>query len=100
MKRISALLVLAAGLLQTVAASAQQPAPSPLIGQWAVDVSQLPIAPERRPRSVTMTISDLSDATEQCHGAEQQLGHVSIEEERRAIGSRNVCQRSSWHPAL
>lgn len=31
---------------------------SPLIGTWAADIDSLPIPPERRPKSVTMTYSD------------------------------------------
>jgi hypothetical protein len=31
---------------------------SPLIGRWSVDVSRLPMPPEARPRSVTITFAD------------------------------------------
>ena len=39
-------------------AVAQAPASSPLLGAWAVDVARLPVPPEARPKSVTMTFSD------------------------------------------
>jgi hypothetical protein len=39
-------------------ASAQQPEVSPFLGSWAVDVAQLPVPPDARPRSVTFTFSD------------------------------------------
>lgn len=43
-------------LLLSGAASAAKPAsPSPLIGSWAVDVSRLPMPPDARPKSVTIT---------------------------------------------
>jgi hypothetical protein len=32
-----------------------------LIGSWAVDVSRLPIPPEARPKSVTITFGDAGD---------------------------------------
>ena len=34
---------------------------SPLIGSWAVDVSRLPIPPQDRPKSVTITFNDAGD---------------------------------------
>jgi len=40
-----------------VAAAPAEPA-SPLLGSWAVDVSRLPVPPEARPKSVTITYSD------------------------------------------
>jgi hypothetical protein len=39
-------------------ALASSPNASPLLGSWAVDVSRLPIPPEVRPKSVTITFSD------------------------------------------
>ena len=47
-----------AGAMQVVPALAENPAVSPLIGSWAVDVAKLPIPPEARPKSVTITYSD------------------------------------------
>jgi len=43
-------------LAQPVPAASQ--AASPFLGRWAVDVAKLPLPPEQRPRSVTMTFSD------------------------------------------
>ncbi|MEG3179286.1 hypothetical protein [Sphingomonas sp. LT1P40] len=40
------------------AAPAVAQTPSPLLGSWTVDVSRLPIPPEARPTSVTITYSD------------------------------------------
>ncbi|WP_308517318.1 hypothetical protein [Sphingomonas flavescens] len=51
MKRIA--LTLAAFSLSTAASAA-----SPLLGSWSVDVTKLPVPPEARPKSVTMTFSD------------------------------------------
>ena len=51
MKRIA--LTLAALCLSTTASAA-----SPLLGSWSVDVTKLPVPPEARPKSVTMTFSD------------------------------------------
>lgn len=43
-------------------ARAEPAARSPLVGAWAVDVSRLPMPPEARPRSVTVTFAQ-PDAT-------------------------------------
>ena len=37
---------------------ASESTPSPLLGRWSVDVSRLPIPPEARPRSVTITFGE------------------------------------------
>ncbi|MGF6495486.1 hypothetical protein ABIE56_003685 [Luteibacter sp. 621] len=50
--------ILAAGLALCVSASATAPAAAPLMGKWAVDTSRLPMAPEARPKSVTITFAD------------------------------------------
>lgn len=34
------------------------PPASPFLGRWGVDVASLPLPPEQRPKSVTMTFSD------------------------------------------
>jgi hypothetical protein len=47
-----------AAVLSTAVASASKPS-SPFLGRWAVDVASLPLPPEQRPRSVTMTFSDV-----------------------------------------
>jgi len=40
-------------------AAAAGPAPaSPFLGRWGVDVAHLPLSPEQRPKSVTMSFSD------------------------------------------
>jgi len=36
-------------------------ADAPILGAWAVDVSRLPVPPEARPRSVTMTFSEAGE---------------------------------------
>lgn len=53
--------LVAAGLLFAAPATAQSAGPSQLLGTWAVDVSQLPIPPEQRPKSVTFTFSDAGE---------------------------------------
>ncbi|MBE5316827.1 MAG: hypothetical protein H4O13_15655 [Xanthomonadales bacterium] len=61
MKTIAiALTFLAAAWSQCAPAVEAKPA-SPVIGVWAVDTSRLPMAPDARPRSVTITFSDAGD---------------------------------------
>ena len=50
--------LLLAGAMSASPALAGEAAVSPLIGTWAVDVEKLPIPPEARPKSVTITYSD------------------------------------------
>ncbi|WP_137863099.1 MULTISPECIES: hypothetical protein [unclassified Sphingomonas] len=52
-------ILLAAGLGQIAPALAQTAAPSPLLGSWAVDLERLPIPPEARPKSVTISYADV-----------------------------------------
>lgn len=54
MKKLFATL-LAAVVLSGAPLAAKSVKPSPLAGSWAVDVSRLPIPPEVRPKSVTIT---------------------------------------------
>ncbi len=43
-------------LLAAAVPAAAGPAPaSPLLGSWSVDLTRLPIPPEARPKSVTIT---------------------------------------------
>ena len=59
MKALLAIL-LAAGTISGAAALGQETsAPSPLLGKWALDVSSMPFPPEARPKSVTITYSDV-----------------------------------------
>lgn len=44
-------------LVPAVQAQAQAEKPSPLLGQWAVDVTRLPMPPQARPRSVTISFA-------------------------------------------
>ena len=56
MKPFTAALLTA--LLSTQALAATDPAPvTPLLGAWSVDISRLPMAPQARPKSVTITFS-------------------------------------------
>ncbi|PXV61833.1 hypothetical protein SAMN04487785_1033 [Dyella jiangningensis] len=57
MKALMAMLLFAASV-QASSARAEAATPSPLWGQWAVDVSRLPMPPQARPKSVTLTFSD------------------------------------------
>lgn len=56
MRNPIALIALAA-LLMSSPAYAQKDRQSPLLGEWSVDVSRLPIPPQARPKSVTITFS-------------------------------------------
>lgn len=56
MKSLVAIL-LAAFLMPCASVLASPPSTSPLIGSWAVDVSRLPIPPQARPKSVTITFA-------------------------------------------
>jgi len=56
MKALCAAL-LSAVLLQVAPAFAATSGAPPLAGKWAVDVSRLPMPPEARPRSVTITFA-------------------------------------------
>lgn len=61
MKMLAALL-LAVGLAGT--SFAAEPARrSPLVGRWSVDVARLPMPPQARPRSVTITFGEAPDGT-------------------------------------
>jgi hypothetical protein len=56
MKNLAAIL-LAVLLMPCTSALASPLGSSPLIGSWAVDVSRLPIPPQARPKSVTITFA-------------------------------------------
>ncbi|MBL8652051.1 MAG: hypothetical protein JNL35_16805 [Sphingopyxis sp.] len=56
MKILYPMLLLAAAWPLTAAAA--DPAPSPLLGAWAVDTSKLTMPPEARPKSVTITYAE------------------------------------------
>ncbi len=51
--------VLAMLLSPCLSASAAPAAPSPLLGNWAVDVARLDRAPQDRPKAVTLRFSEL-----------------------------------------
>ena len=51
-------LLSAAIMLSQAASAAPQQAASPFLGRWGVEVAKLPLSPEQRPKSVTMTFSD------------------------------------------
>lgn len=55
MKALLGTLLLAVAVPATPASAASA---SPLLGSWAVDLSRLPMPPEARPKSVTITYSD------------------------------------------
>jgi hypothetical protein len=59
MKLIAATLLVVTIFVQPSIA-AEQPAKSPLLGVWSVDVSRLPMAPAVRPKSVTITFSEVA----------------------------------------
>ncbi len=52
--------LLAAVLIPCTPVLARSSKVSPLVGSWAVDVSRLPMPPEARPKSVTITFGDAS----------------------------------------
>ncbi len=58
MKTIAIALILAAVGWPQSALAAESKSGSPLMGAWAVDTSRLPMAPDARPRGVTITFSE------------------------------------------
>lgn len=58
MKCIATALILVAAAWSQCAPADEAKIDSPLIGAWTVDTSRLPMAPEARPRGVTITFSD------------------------------------------
>jgi hypothetical protein len=58
MKTIATALILVAAAWSQCAPAVEATTDSPLIGAWTVDTSRLPMAPEARPRGVTITFSD------------------------------------------
>ena len=42
----------------SLSAKPASPSPSPVLGIWEVDIARLPMPPEARPKSVTITYSD------------------------------------------
>lgn len=66
MKNLVAIL-LAAVLMPCASVLASPPSASPLIGSWAVDVSRLPIPPQARPKSVTITFAATGDGAWTTH---------------------------------
>lgn len=61
MRTIAIALVFVAAAWSQCAPAVEAKPDSPLIGAWAVDTSRLPMAPEARPRGVTITFSDAGD---------------------------------------
>jgi hypothetical protein len=57
MKPIAVFLLAVAAFAQ-IACAAEPKVTTPLLGAWAVDTSRLPMAPNARPRSVTITFSE------------------------------------------
>lgn len=53
--------VLTAVVFQAAPAFAKPPAVSPLVGRWAIDVANLPMPPEARPKSVILDFRDAGD---------------------------------------
>ena len=60
MKAFIATLLLASSVW-TSSALAQVSSTSPLLGRWALDLSRMPVPPEARPKSVTISFSDAGD---------------------------------------
>lgn len=58
MKTIATALILVAAAWSQCAPAVEAKVDSPLIGAWTVDTSRLPMAPEARPRGVTISFSD------------------------------------------
>jgi hypothetical protein len=61
MKKYLVAIISAVSTLGAPAASAGSQDVSPLIGSWAVDTARLPMPPEARPRSVTITFDDVGE---------------------------------------
>ena len=63
--KLLVLILLLAGTLPTAPVLAEPV--SPLLGTWAVDIDALPIPPQARPKSVTMTYSDAGSGKWRTH---------------------------------
>lgn len=78
-------LALIAGLVQSMPLPAQAAADTPLVGSWGLDTSRMSLAPEARPRSVTISFS---------HAGAQWTTHVDIVSadgaESHAIGTATL----------
>jgi hypothetical protein len=60
MKKCIAVMILAA-MASGSASLAGSPKVSPLVGSWSVDIARLPLPPEARPKSVTITFEESKD---------------------------------------
>lgn len=59
MKALMATLLLGGVLLATPASTRIAPPASPLLGSWVVDLTRLPMPPQMRPKSVTISYRDV-----------------------------------------
>lgn len=62
MKLTFAVALLTVAFSQAAPVSTDTPKPSPLLGSWALDVGRLPMPPDQRPKSVTISFSDAGNA--------------------------------------
>lgn len=70
------------GLLSTASAHAEPPPPSPLIGEWSVDLERLPMPPEARPKSVRVVFAEaevgaLSTRVEVVYGEDERMSALA-----------------------
>lgn len=56
--KLFAVVLLATGAIAQASMAAEPKVGNALVGSWAVDTSRLPMSPEARPKSVTITFSD------------------------------------------
>lgn len=56
--RVVFIAMVAAGLLQFLPAQAATSTDSPLLGRWTLDVDSLPMPPQMRPKSVTVSFEE------------------------------------------
>lgn len=68
MKRWLFMILWTFGILAQSHSIAQSGTPSPLLGRWALDVSDLHFPPDATPQSVTMVISDIGQGKWESEG--------------------------------
>jgi hypothetical protein len=81
--KLVAVALLAAAALAQASMAAEQKGNTALVGTWAVDTSRLPIPPEARPKSVTISFSH--DATDRVRTKVEVIGPTGARLEAEGV---------------